>query len=43
MKKIVLPVTLLIVDALGGRIEFHSEPGKGTTFYVRLLSPAPNE
>jgi len=31
-----LPTTRRIVEALGGSIEFESEPGKGTQFTVRL-------
>lgn len=31
-----LPVARQIVAAHGGELDFHSEPGRGTTFYLRL-------
>ncbi|MEM7213746.1 MAG: ATP-binding protein, partial [Pseudomonadota bacterium] len=31
-----LTITRKIVDAMGGTIQVKSEPGKGTTFYIRL-------
>lgn len=41
-----LAVSRSLIDAMGGRLTFETEPGSGTTFFITIpqfvLSPAPN-